>query len=112
MSAAFAHAVLHFIVRQHGAQRGTPVHPSFTEVGDAEAHQDLALALFIEALPLFSSESGERFILFVAGDSAVIGAVPTVLLETLDQFVDGPCLVLLVIVPAIEELQEDPLRPL
>jgi hypothetical protein len=55
MSAAFAHAVLHFIVGEHGAQCGAPVHPGLAEVGQSEALQDLLLARSSNVFQSFSA---------------------------------------------------------
>ena len=111
MSATLAHAVFHFVVGKHGAQCGAPVHPSLAQVRETETQQDLLLVLLAEARPFGVCECRHRIQLFVAGDRTVVVAIPTVLLETLHQFADGLCFLRGMIVPTIEELEEDPLRP-
>ena len=112
MSAPFAHAILHFIIGEHGAERRTPVHPSFAQVREAEAQQDLLLDLFLERLPFAVGEGAQRFFFLVAGDGTFILSAPSLFLKARDQFADRFCFLRHVIIPTIEELQEDPLRPL
>ena len=111
MAAAFAHTVLHFVVGEHCAQCGAPVHPGFAEVGEAEILKGLLLFPIIEAFPFFRSERPDLF-LDIAGEDRILRAFIALEFEMLDQRGDRFSLVLPRIVPAFEQLKEDPLRPL
>ena len=111
MSAALAYTVLHLVIGEHRAQGGTPVHPRIAQVGQAEVLQHQLLGALIESLPFGCIEFAHE-LLDVAGEHAGILTLASSLLEACDQFRDGARFILIRIVPAIEELQEDPLCPL
>ena len=56
VAAAFAHAVDHLVVGQHGAQLRAPVHHGLAQVGQAVVHQHLALACLVHGVPLGGGE--------------------------------------------------------
>ena len=94
-TAAYAQSVLDLVVGEHCAEPFAPVHAGFTEIGYTVAHEHLFLFLFGESLPL-------------RGGDAVVAFG----LEPVHEFGYRPGLVFLGIVPALEHLQECPLRPL
>ena len=110
VAAAFAHTVLHLVVGEHGAQRGTPVHPGLAAVGQAEVLQHGLLFARVEGLP-FRGGEGRRLHVLVAREAAAVDAGEAVVLEAADEAADWLGALHLDVVPAVEELQEDPLRP-
>ena len=83
MPAALAHAADDFLVGQHGAQVGTPIHRRFELIG-----QTMLVAITLDGLFAF------------LGDVVRDG-----------QFGDRPAALLLVVVPGVEKHEEDELRP-
>src|SRR5690606_858134 len=83
----------------------------FAEVGEAAILKGLLLFPIIEAFPFFRSERPDLF-LDIAGEDRTLRAFIALECEMLDQRGDRFSLVLPRIVPAFEQLKEDPLRPL
>ena len=82
------------LVGQHGAQARAPVHRRLGEVGQP--------VVVDQAAPLDRAQLGPR---------ATVGRGPLARLEGGDQLLDGPGPLGLGVVPAVEDLEEDPLRP-
>ncbi len=100
MVAAFAATVGgDLLVGEHGAERGAPVHRRLVEVGQPVRVDDGAPRVGVEVDP------GEA----VGVGVALRGVRPR--LELRDQLGDRPGAVLRLVVPRVEELQEDPLGP-
>ena len=95
IAAAHAQAVLDLVVGEHGAETLAPVDGGLALVGDAVAHQDVRFLFLRSGFPLRR------------GHVLVAGA-----LEFRDQLGDRARLVHGRIIPAVEHLQEGPLRPL
>ena len=87
IAAAFAHAVDHLVVGQHGAELRTPVDHRFAQEGQSVLHQQVALLLFV-------------------GGPATFG------FELLYEFLNGLCLLKLLVEVGVEHLLEGPLRPM
>ena len=94
-AAAHAEAVLDLVVRKHGAEALAPVHRGLAEIGDAVAHQDVGFLLLVSRRPLLRGDVLVAFLLY-AGDELAYRAG----------------LAGLRVIPAVEHLQESPLRPL
>ena len=104
VSAAFAHAVDHLVVGQHGAEGRAPVHHRLAQVGDAVVHEHLELFLLRHGLPLRCREPE-----FLAlGHVEALGAL---LLEVGHEAADGLCRAAGVAVEGVEHAAEGPLRP-
>ena len=84
----------HLFVRQHRAQAGAPVHRRIVEIDEAERVDDAPPLDVAELRPL--ATSGDR---------------PGACLELGDQLRDGTGAIGRRVVPGVEDLQEDPLRP-
>ena len=110
VAAALAHAVLHLVVGQHGAQGRAPVHPGLAQVGQAEVLEHHLPGALVEGLPFGRGELPDE-LLDVAREHRCVLPLAAFGLEAGDQLTDGPGLVGAGVVPAVEELQEDPLRP-
>ena len=90
-----AQTVLDLVVGKHGSEPLAPVHRSLALIGYPVAHQYVGAAPFVRRGPLIGAHT-----------------VIPLGLELRDQFRYGAGLVLFGIVPAVEHLEERPLRPL
>ena len=104
VSAAFAHAVHHFVIGQHRAQLRTPVHHHFAHIGYAVVHQHFLLLFPAHGRP-FGRTERKRF------TASGIESFRTVFAEALYQFLNRPCLLFIVTIITVEHLLESPLRP-
>ena len=82
------------LVGEHRPERRAPVDGDLVEICQAERVDDLAAFELVQLAPVATVRDG-----------ACAG------IELGDQLADRPGLVLLVVVPGVEHLQEDPLRP-
>ena len=105
VSAAFRNAVHHFVVRQHGAERRTPVHHRLAEVGDAIVHQHLLTLHVAHRLP-FGGGERERFAFGRMEVSRAVGG------KMRFEFSDGAGFFGRRVVVRHEHARERPLRPL
>ena len=105
VSATFRNTVHHFVVRQHRAERRTPVHHRLAEVGDAIVHQHLLTLHVVHRLPLGGGER-ERF---AFGGVEVFRAVGG---KMRFEFRDGAGFFGHRVVVRHEHARERPLRPL
>ena len=105
MASAYADSILDFVVGQYGTKSSTPVDHRLTEVGQTIVHQSLHLLLLIPATPFFGGE-GERFAF------GYIDPLSPFDLEVGDELGDRSSLACSIIIIGVEELDEDPLRPL
>ena len=105
MASAFAHSIVDFVVGQYGAESSTPVDHRLTEVGQTIVHQGLHLLLLIPTTPFFGGE-GECFAFGYIDPLSPFG------LEVGDELGDRCSLACSIIITGVEELDEDPLRPL
>ena len=86
-------------VGEHGAERGTPVDGRLLEVGEPVRVDDVAPRVVVELRPRVAVGIGVAHRLAGAG------------LELGDELRDRPGAVGVVVVPGVEDLEEDPLRP-
>ena len=105
MTSTFAHSIVDFVVGQYGAEGSTPIDHCLTEVGQTIVHQGLHLLLLIPASPFFGGE-GECFAFGYIDPLSPFG------LEVGDELGDRSSLTCRIIIIGVEELDEDPLRPL
>ena len=104
IAASHADAAHHLIIGQHGAQLGAPVDGDISQVSQPIVHQHLLLPLLVPGVPLRSGEVQLFGLRYVEPLSALLG-------EYHHQLADGACLLRLVAVVTIKELNESPLRP-
>src|SRR5690606_11868829 len=88
-----------FFVRQHGAETGAPVDRYLGHVGQAVGVEDLAAARCVQVRPRGTGGVGAGSGLAAAG------------VELLFQLGNGSGAACIGVVPAVEELEEDPLGP-
>ena len=103
-TAAHRESVHNFIVGEHGAKFRTPVHPCIGKIGQSIVHQNLLLFLFGSGLPLLSGELQRLGLRNLQTEC-------TILSKGLHQFANGSCLIRLVAVVGVKQLDECPLRP-
>ena len=102
--AAFAPAILHLVVGQHGAQRFAPVYVANAAEGQPVIHQDVALCLFVEPPKCLGGQ------LKGFGLNG-LQTVRSLRFQVCDQVRDGPGFIRFQIVPVVEDFPDDPLRP-
>ena len=105
MTSAYADSILDFVVGQYGAKSSTPVDHRLSEVGQTIVHQGLHLLLLIPAPPFFGGE-GECFAFGYIDSLSPLG------FKVGDELGDRSSLTCRIIIIGVEELDEDPLRPL
>ena len=106
MASAFAHTVVDFVVGQYGAESSTPVDHRLTEVGQTIVHQGLHLLLLIPASAILSAVKESASL-----SATLIPLVPSAS-KWADELGDRSSLTCSIIIIGVEELDEDPLRPL
>ena len=103
-SAANADTIHHFIIGQHGAQSGTPVHHRLAQISNTIVHQYLLLPLLVPGVPFIS---GEREF-FALGH---IQSLRSLLGKTLNEFLNWLSALAFVAIEGVEHLLESPLCP-
>ena len=97
-------AVNHFVVGQHRAQFGTPVHHRFAQIGNAIVHQRGLSGVLVHSIPRLA-----RDIQFFATSS--IQPCRALFGQPFFKLGDGQSALLVVVVIRIEHLLKCPLRP-
>ena len=105
MSATYRVTFLHLVVSEYSTECRAPVHSSLTLVCDTILHEDSCLLLLIKSIPLLSCE-GFHFA------ACRIDSRISTFSECSLKFSNRTSLLLHIIIPAAEHLEECPLSPL
>ena len=119
VTAALTESVFDFVVRKHRAEGGTPVDLAVCEVGDAEAHEHFLALGLVHALPIRGGEGAVKVRAKMRKGQSLPPAFVTsgvdievaIFGKGLRQFSDGAGLLGLGVVPTLEQLPKNPLRP-